>query len=91
MITANVISHMDIDELRNLLCIQQEIEGCAGDVIFAKDGLIECLQNAYNAIDYCNDRLIRYNAAKGRLRKIEQELEIKYEKFMPKPEANKNE
>lgn len=86
----NVINHMDIDELRNYVCHLQELENYASERIFAGDELIEILQRAYNTLSYKENATQRYASCQGRIRKIEHELEKKYDEFMPHPVCEDN-
>lgn len=85
-----VINHMDIDDLRNYVYSLENLESYASERIFAGDELIEILQRAYNTLLYKENATQRYTACQGRIRKIERELEEKYNDFMPKPVCAEN-
>ena len=85
MIYKEVLNHLDVDELRNLVGHYCELDEKAGELNFANNELIECFQRLYNNQNYKRDKEIEYTCKQGKIRRIEELLCEKYRQYIPKP------
>lgn len=80
-----ILNEMSADELRNYACHFQKMEDRFGELNYAKDEVIECLQLLCNKQTYMFDCLVQYTAAQGSLHKMEQEMYLKYQDVTLRP------
>ena len=80
-----ILNEMSVDELRNYVCQLKRLEDRFGELNYAKDEVIECFQRLCNKQSHMFDCLAQYSSAQGRVRKIEEEMYLKYQDVLPTP------
>lgn len=86
MLYSYCINHANIDELRNYIVHQNELEDHLNELNRAKDNLLEYCKLMHIHKDHIYDEKIRIMSIRSEIRNIEEELEKKYEEFAPKPQ-----
>ena len=80
-----ILNEMTVDELRNYICHLKKLEDKFGELNYVKDEVIECFQRLCNKQSTFYDCLAHYTAEQGKVRKIEEEMYLKYQDVLPTP------
>lgn len=79
MLDNEIINHMDVEELRNYVAHQEVVINSLCGINEDNAEIIDELLRVLHAMNYRVDATAVYNARKGELSWIEQELRKKYE------------
>lgn len=85
MLPRVVLNHMDVHDLRNYLFKLQEVEETLGDMVFAKDEVIELLQRLYNSRIRMEEARVCHDVKIGSLRAVERDYCEQYKQYLPEP------
>ena len=85
MLPNAVLNHMDVHDLRNYLVKLQAVEETHGDMVFAKDEVIELLQRLYGSRIHMEEARVCHDVKIGSLRAVERDYCEKYKQYMPEP------
>ena len=80
-----VINHMTEDELRNYVKHQSEFVNSSSQLNLANQELVHVWKQVVISTEYQQDCLLKRNNRLDELRRVEKELEQKYDEFIPKP------
>ncbi len=80
-----VINHMTEDELRNYVKHQSEFVNSILQLNRSNQELVHAWKQIAISIEYQQDCLLKRNNKLYELRRVEKELEQKYDEFIPKP------
>ncbi len=80
-----ILNEMTADELRNYIFRLKNMEDRFEELNYAKDEVIECIQRLCNKQSHMFDCLTQYSSAQGKVRKIEEEMYLKYQDALPTP------
>ncbi len=80
-----VINHMTEDELRNYVKHQTEFVNSSLQLNQSNQELVHAWKQIAISMEYYQDCLLKRNNRLDELRRVEKELEQKYDEFIPKP------
>ena len=85
MLYTEILNHMEPDELRNYVCHLQEVDDATCSLIHAQQECIDWFQRLVSAMNYKFDSRVKLNDKLAQIHAVEQELEKKYDEFIPRP------
>lgn len=85
MVAREIINHMDENELRNYICNCERLMKATEQLCTARNDVIESLRHVIINIEYENDSLISRNCRVDEMKALEDKLENKYSRYLPRP------
>ena len=79
------LNHMNEDELRNYAHKQKELEDSYAELLYAKDKVIESMQNLINAQQFAEGRHLEFTRHRDEIARIEYDIRQKYDKYKETP------
>ena len=85
MLYTEILNHMEPCELRNYVYHLQGVDDATSSLIHAQQECIDWFQRLVSAMNYKCDSRVKLNEKLAHIHIIEQELEKKYNEFVPRP------